>query len=156
MRDIEQNPYLEQEVLTASPARLRWLLLQKSVSLCKVVHGLWTEGQFDLAAQWQIRVRDILNELLGGVKGQDLLAKQVTDLYIYMITLLTQAELHRDREPLEDLMSLLEIELETWTLVQHQLAGTQRPHLTYSATAMPRLDLTELSGNDSSSICFDA
>jgi flagellar secretion chaperone FliS len=123
MRDHEQNPYLEQEVLTASPARLRWLLIQKAAGVCQVVQGLWREQQTELAAQWLIRVRDLLNELLAGVQGQDPLAKQVADLYVYMLTLLTRAEIGHDPALLGQLQSLLEIELETWSLVQQQLSG---------------------------------
>lgn len=150
----DSNQYLEQDVMTASPARLRWLLLQKATSLSKLVRDLWREERRDSALQWQLRLRDILNELLSGITGKDELAKQVSDLYIFMLTLLTKAEVAGEFKPLDDLHNLLEIELETWDLVQKQLSAAPR------AAAMPTLSYgassdSPLSGAEGS-LCLDA
>ncbi|MFO1062448.1 MAG: flagellar export chaperone FliS [Pirellulales bacterium] len=150
----DSNQYLEQDVMTASPARLRWLLLQKATSLSKLVRDLWHEERRDSALQWQLRLRDILNELLSGITGKDELAKQVSDLYIFMLTLLTKAEVAGEIKPLDDLHNLLEIELETWDLVQKQLSAAPRaaamPTLSYGASSDSPLSSTE------GSLCLDA
>lgn len=152
MNDSSTNPYLEQEVLTASPAKLRWLLLQKSVNLCEIVADLWRNGQFVVADQWSLRVREILNELLSGVQGTDELSKQVADLYVFMIKQLTQAELNHDVAALTELRGLLEIETETWRLVQQNATAT--------AAAVPAphapAPLWSSVGGSEGSLCVDA
>ena len=124
---LDSNPYLEQEVLTASPARLKWLLLRKGVDLCQVVEQLWAQNQDSLAKQWTIRLRDILGELLAGVTGQDPLSRKVADLYVFSLKLLTTVELERNVSKLRQLRKILEIEEETWQLVQRQAALNSTP-----------------------------
>lgn len=123
MADQTATTYLEQEVLSASPAKLRWLLLRKSVNLCQVIADMWRAGQTPVAAQWSLRLREILSELLSGIHGKDALAKQVADLYVFMLAVLTEAERDHDTKKIEQLQALLEIEAETWRLVQQDLAG---------------------------------
>lgn len=153
MYDSSANLYLEQEVLTASPVKLRWLLLQKSVNLCEVVSELWRAGESATADQWSLRLREILTELLSGVQGTDILAKQVADLYVFMIAQLTQAEQNRDLAILADLRGLLEIETETWRLVQQNAAGAR------GTAVAPPLDpapLWNTGSSSESSLCLDA
>ena len=153
MYDSSANLYLEQEVLTASPAKLRWLLLQKSVTLCEVVSQLWRAGDLATADQWTLRLREILTELLGGVQGTDDLARQVADLYVFMLAQLTQAEQNRDLAVLADLRGLLQIEAETWLLVQQNVAGARGTAVT------PPLDpgpLWNTASGSEGSLCLDA
>lgn len=111
------NPYLEQEVLSASPAKLRYLLIDKAYSLCGLVDQLWKNGDHLIADQWLLRIRDILTELLSGVTDREMpLSNSVSDIYIFMINLLTKTEKSRDTKMLADLRSILEIERETWQL----------------------------------------
>jgi flagellar protein FliS len=153
MYDSTANLYLEQEVLTASPAKLRWLLLQKSVNLCEVIAELWRSGEFATADQWSLRLREFLTELLGGVQGTDSVAAQVADLYVFMIKELTQAEQSRDRARLANLRELLEIETETWRLVQQNIAGTGGTVVTPPLHPGPLWNAT--SGSEGS-LCVDA
>lgn len=119
----QANAYLEQEVLSASPAKLRWLLLRKGLNLSEIVSQMWQAGDYAVADQWSLRLRDILGELLASIHGNDSVARQVSDLYIFMLSLATQAELQRDVSKLSQLRELLAIECETWELVQLDLAG---------------------------------
>ncbi len=147
MYESSANPYLEQEVLTASPAKLRWLLLQKSLNLTQITIELWKSGDFKGSQQWTVWLRDVLNELLCGVHGTDDLAKQVTDLYIFMLTLLTEAELQSNVTKLQELKGLLEIEAETWMQVQLKLSG--------KPASAPIAPLSNVSTTDNS-FCVDA
>ncbi len=69
-------------------------------------------------------LRDVLTELLAAVHGQDALAKKVADLYVFMAKLLTTAEQTQNVEEIRQLRSLLEIEAETWQLVQQAQTPT--------------------------------
>lgn len=153
MYDSSANLYLEQEVLTASPAKLRWLLLQKSVHLCDAVGELWRAGDTATGDQWSLRLREILTELLSGIQAKDELAKQVSDLYVFMIQQLTRAEKSRDLAVLGDLRGLLEIETETWRLVQQNFADARGTVVTPPLEPSP---LWNTASGSEGSLCLDA
>lgn len=124
------NPYLQQEVLSASPLRLRWMLIQRSVDLCGLVDQMWSTGQVDLSKQWLLRIREILGELLHGVQDADNpLSKSLTDFYLYLLQLAFEVEKNQDRERLSVLADLLAIESETWRLVVEKAGNESAPQL---------------------------
>jgi len=127
--------FLHLEVESASPAKLHWLLLQRAHSLSVIIAELWRKNEFQAAQQWVIRVRDILTELLEGiVDPKHPLAKQQSDLYVFLSALLATAEHGREIAAMEDLREILEIEMTTWEmLVKREAMGT-------SATIVPHLE----------------
>jgi flagellin-specific chaperone FliS len=120
-RDI--NPYLQQEVLTASPIRLRWMLITRAKELCEGVESLWRDGQFSLADQWSLRIREILGELLSGVADGNPESARVADFYLYLLKVHSEAEQSRDFERLAILRGLLGYEADTWQLVLQKSAS---------------------------------
>lgn len=129
MVELPGNPYLEQEVLSASPAKLRWLVIGRGVQLCRVIAELWRMRDYEQGDQWTYKLQDVLTELLSGVHGTDPLSAQVADLYVFMLKLLAQAKQVHSLDQLSELQSLLEMEAETWLLVQKDL-GSQRTSVT--------------------------
>lgn len=116
--ESDDNPYLLQEVLSASPLKLRLLLIQRAESLCAFVRELWGKGDDLQAAGWLLRIREILGELLDGIKDKgNPVSRQVSDFYVYLLQLLTRIEITRDEEKLTILEELLHIENETWQQV---------------------------------------
>lgn len=116
--DDDVNPYLQQEVMSASPVRLRWMLIRRAEELCQVVSHLWSQEDYQQADQWLLRVREILGELLDGVvDASNPLGKTVSDFYVFLIQLATELGTHRNPDRLETLRELLSIELETWAQV---------------------------------------
>jgi flagellin-specific chaperone FliS len=124
--EANDNPYLQQEVFTASPFQLRWMLIQRAEALCGFVQQLWLAGDDLQAASWLLRIREILGELLDGIKDKDNpVSQQVSDFYVYLLQLLTRVERTRDAEKLKTLEELLQIENETWKqVVQKSLSET--------------------------------
>lgn len=120
--------FLRQEVDSASPAKLHWLLLQRAHSLAVRIGDLWERGEYQSAEQWVVLVRDILTELLAGiVDPSHTLARQQSDLYIFLSALLANAEHGRDVTALKDLREILEIEMISWEMLvkRESLAGGQ-------------------------------
>lgn len=152
MSESAANQYLEQEVLSASPAKLRWLLVEKGVKLCQVITELWKAEETALANQWTLRLREILNELLSGVHGSDAVAKQVSDLAIYHIQLLTEAELGCDLRRMAQLQELLEIDAETWLQVHMKLTAAP----SHAIPPPPLGGLWSSSVGTETSLCIDA
>lgn len=136
----EINPYLQQEVMTASPPRLRWLLIRRSEELCGLISQLWQAGEHAQAEQWLLNVREILGELLEGVKDEkNPLSKPITDFYLFLLQLATEIEAKQDAEQLQVLQGLLSIEAETWRQVVEKVGSESVPA---SAPALPPLTAT--------------
>ncbi|MCY2976216.1 MAG: flagellar protein FliS [Planctomycetota bacterium] len=120
----DPDVFLLQEVESASPAKLRFLLIRKAVGLCQVCADMWQEKRYDEAAAWMIRVRDILGELLDGVTDRsNPAATGVVDLYIYLLKTVLVAEQSHDVAALKAVTEILEIELETWNSFVLQESG---------------------------------
>ncbi len=120
----EINPYLQQEVLSASPVRLRWMLVKRAEELCEVVRRMWSDGQDAQAGQWIIRVRDILGELLDGVQDNtNPVGRRVADFYVFLLQLLADVEQAHDVEQMATLRDLLSIEAETWRMMADKVAS---------------------------------
>jgi flagellin-specific chaperone FliS len=130
--------FLQQEVASASPAKLHWLLLRRAHSLTVTIGDLWSKGDFQKANQWIILVRDILTELLSGIVDPNHpLARQQSDLYIFLSALLATAEQGHDQAALKDLREILEIEMISWEMLVQKEAreGTAPSH-----TSQPKRD----------------
>lgn len=116
--DDDLNPYLSQEVMSASPIRLRWMLIRRAEELCGSVRQMWATGEDEHATQWMLRIREILGELLNGITdAENPLSQTVADFYVFLLQLATEIEATRNVEQLETLQELLAIELETWRQV---------------------------------------
>jgi flagellar protein FliS len=112
-----QEAFLRQEVESATPAKLRFLLLQKAHGLSVVVQDLWRAGKHAEADQWALRIQDIITELLAGVVDpKHELAQITTDLYVFMSKLIAAVVIERDVEALQNVSEILEIEMETWAM----------------------------------------
>jgi len=125
---FDQDAFLRQEVESATPAKLRWLLLQKAHGLTNSVKDLWLHGKSEEAKQWLILTQEIFTELLEGiVDPKHELAKQQSDLIVFLSKLLILAGQTHDVRTLESLTEILEIEKETWEmLVRRELATSSQ------------------------------
>ena len=144
IREGSVNQYLETAVRTASPAKLRLMLLERAVGLCQVIARRWREKQPEFGYDEQtITLRDILTELLAGVGKSELpVALQVADLYVFLTKHLTSAEMMRDVTMIEEIQIVLETEAETWRIVCE--TATQNAHR--QATATPHATSLNLQG----------
>ena len=116
-----REAFLLQEIDSASPAKLRFLLLQKAHGLCLVVADLWRENRHDEAEQWVIRIQDIVTELLSGVVDPNHELAQVTsDLYVFLSKLVAAVMIEREVEALQNVTEIFEIEMETWAMFVRQ------------------------------------
>ena len=123
---IDNAAFLRQEVESASPAKLRWLLLQKAHGLTVYVRDLWLQENAEEARQWVILVQDIFTELLEGiVDPKHELAKQQSDLFIFLTKLLVLSAQTQDAPSLENISEILQIEKESWEmLVRREVSGS--------------------------------
>ncbi len=120
--------FLRQEVESASPAKLHLLLLQRAHGLSVHIADLWRKNEVDASIQWIILVRDILAELIAGiVDPKHPLAKQQSDLYIFLSALLATAEQDKNIAAIDDLREILEIEMTSWEMLVKREGMSQVP-----------------------------
>lgn len=132
--------YKEQMVMTASPAKLIELLLDKAITVIEDAKVLINEKNFKGANEKIIRAQDIVMELnlsLDVEKGGDL-AKNLRALYNYMYRTLVEANIKKDVKKLDEVKILLSDLLSTWQEAMKK-AGSTASQIDVNK---PRIDLT--------------
>jgi flagellar protein FliS len=120
--------YLQTMVLTASPAKLRHLLLERAVTLSELIQENRLRRPEILVDERTVTLRDILGELLSGVKrSTDPLSATVADLYVFLLQELTMAEREPGLDRIASIGHILEIERETWKQVCEHLSKRRVP-----------------------------
>jgi flagellar protein FliS len=114
--------YLETEINTATPQKLRLMLIAGALRHARRTLDLWEEKNFEAALESLIRCRDIVAELLAGVQlDASPLAKQVGGIYVYLFSALTEVQQSRDRAELAAIIRVIEEDYETWRQLCEQM-----------------------------------
>ncbi|AMW32732.1 flagellar protein FliS [Fervidobacterium changbaicum] len=132
--------YMEQMVLTASPAKLIELLLQKAISVIDEAKNFIDSKDYNNANAKIVRAQDIIMELnlsLDMEKGGEI-AKNLRALYNYMYRTLVEANIKKDKKMLDDVKVLLEDLLSTWREAM-KLAGSTASQIDVNK---PKINLT--------------
>lgn len=114
--------YLEAQVTSATPQKLRLMLIEGAIRWARTALDQWERKMHEEAVESLIHCRSIIAELLVGVQvdGTEL-TRQVAGLYVFLFRHVTEAQLRRSRSKVEEILSVLEIERETWRLVCERL-----------------------------------
>jgi flagellar secretion chaperone FliS len=122
------DSYLETQVFTATPQRLRLMLINEALRRARAADEAWAAGRMAEGSLAVSRARDIISELIGGIHPDETpVAKQVLGIYLYLFSTLTEAGLSADRHRLTDITRVLEEERQTWQEVCQQLPERQVP-----------------------------
>lgn len=117
--DQRGRRYLQGTVGTASPSKLRLMLIERAAEIAGGLASSWSDGPSTEASQGSLRLLEILTELLDGITAQgDLdLNRRVADLYVFLIQHLVAAESAADAATAREIETVLRIEAETWRAV---------------------------------------
>ncbi len=134
--------YLETQVMTAAPQKLRLMLIEGALRLANRARDLLSQNQLGPATESILRCQTILDELGASPDPQRSpeLARQISSLYRFVHRSLTDAQLNRDLQRLNDSIRVLEIERETWRLVCQKLDRTPMPHFSVVDSMSPALE----------------
>jgi len=115
------DSYLETRVLTATPQRLRLMLIEEALRRVRVAGEALAAGRTMEGAIACSRAREIVSELIAGIHpdGNDV-AKRVLGIYLYLFSTLTEVSLSSDRNRLNDIARVLDEERQTWQAVCEQ------------------------------------
>jgi flagellar protein FliS len=159
-RDI----YLETQVSTATPQRLRLMLIEGAIRQARLTAENWRQQRDNEALESLIRCRAMVGELLSGVReGESELGRTVVGLYVFLFKTLTDLRVSRDAAALEAAIAVLEEERQTWSQLCQQFAnapdaGSRAVALEEAAPARVNTGLSSNSGASSvaSELSFEA
>jgi flagellar protein FliS len=123
-----RQAYLETQITTATPQRMRLLMIDGAIRFARQTLDRWRTGDDEPALESLIRCREVISELLAGVRlGESPLARQVGGIYVYLFSALTEAQQTRDQTQLAAVIRVLEEERQTWREVCERLPERPAP-----------------------------
>jgi flagellar protein FliS len=109
------DAYLETQIHTASPIKLRLLLIEGAMRFLTQAGEHATSGNIEAAGEATTRARDILAEILNNVwSAEGYVAKQQKSIYGYLLRLTTIMQLRGEFELAPSVIKVLAEERETW------------------------------------------
>ena len=117
------NPYANYantKIQTATPAQLTLMLYDGAIKFCNLAINAVEEGQIEMANTNIKKVEAIIAEFRATLNFKYPVAKDFDNVYEYLGRRLLEANLHKDEEILEEVLSHLRVMRETWTEVMKQ------------------------------------
>jgi len=117
-----RDAYLEAQVLTAPPQKLRLMLIDGAIRFARQALRHWEQQQLELAVEALVRCRAIVAELLASIDIEaSPLTRRVAALYAFLYRQLTTAHAEHDRRRVEEVIEVLTVDRETWWLLCERL-----------------------------------
>jgi flagellar protein FliS len=121
-----RETYLATEVHTATPSKLRWMLIDGAIRRGEAACQLWQDGNELAATNALVKCHALVGELLGSARNDDSqLAGDVVRLYTYLFRTLTEAIRDHDRQKVGHVLTVLQVERETWQQVSQNLGSPE-------------------------------
>ena len=122
-----RDDYLVTEVMTAAPQKLQLLLVDAAFRLAVKAREHRRNEQPEPAGEALIRCQQIVTELMCGLRPENNpeLVRKVGAIYAFIFRTLVEAHLKHDATKLDEVISILEIERDTWREVCTQLGSTR-------------------------------
>jgi len=156
MEHQAHNSYLEAQVLTATPQKLRLMLIEATISAARLAMTHWEANHNEKALASLAHSRSLLSELLAGIKPDDTeLTKRVAGVYLFLFKTLAEAQLRRDPKLVEATIKILQVERDTWRMVCERMPAAPVPlnlvdgkqtEITTSNTSTPAVSDSSSSG----------
>jgi flagellar protein FliS len=115
MTTSARDSYLETQVHTATPQRLRLLLIEGALREARAGQAALAQSRQGDAVLALARCRDMVVELLSGIRDDDTsLVRQTLGIYAYLFSALAEVQQTRDLHQLAGIIRVLEEEQLTW------------------------------------------
>ena len=117
-----RDAYLETQIVTATPQRLRLMLIDEAIRRIRAAQAADDGGRKEDATTILGRCREILTELMAGVEpDRSPLAKRVLGVYVFLFSTLVEVQFGGDFGRLADMLRVLEEERLTWQAICEQM-----------------------------------
>ena len=106
--------YNNSKVLTASPAELTLMLYEGAIKFCNIAIMGVEEGDIEKAHNNIVKVEWIITEFRATLDEKYEVSKDFDNVYIYLQQRLQEANLKKDKEILEEILTHLRTMRDTW------------------------------------------
>ena len=139
MQTARQN-YLQAEVQTATPQKLRLLLIEAAIKNVHRTKKAWEDERFEAGFDSLSLAQDIVAELLSSLdkESNPELVGKIASIYVYIFRCLSEGGMTHDQQKMDDALRVLNTERETWRLVCEKFGSSVNGNTGNSA----RLDLS--------------
>ncbi len=117
------NPYFRTKVLTASPEELRLMLIEGSIRFMRQGRDALAERSWEASFEALTSAKNILLELTTAMKHEVApeICARLDALYTFLYRRLVDASLERDPAIVDEVISLMEYERETWVMLMDKV-----------------------------------
>jgi len=113
-----RSAYLETQVLTAAPQKLRLMLIDGCMRFARQAREAHAAGDCEQFSSGLDRARDIVTELISGIRPDGTsLTESARALYAFIFRSLAEAQLQKEPQKIEDALRVREEERQTWLAV---------------------------------------
>ena len=133
--------YLRTRVLTATPEQLQLMLYDGAVRFCEQARVALEKKNYEQMCIGVTKAQKIVTELIATMRRdlQPELCNQLTSIYRYVYKRLIEVGMHHKIESLDESISLLKYQRETWAMVLGQV-GKDRAAATANKLSIPAPD----------------
>ncbi len=114
------DAYAKNKILTASPAELTLMLYEGAIKFCNIAIAAIEEKNVEKAHNNITKVENIIAEFLSTLDHKYTVAKDFENVYNYLMERLLEANLKKDKEILEEVLTHLRTMRDTWKEVMEQ------------------------------------
>jgi flagellar biosynthetic protein FliS len=127
-----QLAYLETEIATACPPKLRLVLIEAALRLANQAHSSGQHRSSHENGRTLLYLKRILLQLLMSMEHENhAVARQIKSVYRFLLSTVVDAELTGDTQRICDVEKVLQVERETWQMLTNrylaEVAGQNRP-----------------------------
>ena len=123
-----RDAYLETQVATSPPQKLRLMLIEGALLFVDRTAAHWRQSNFDDGLTALLRARDIISELISGIQaGESQLGRDILAIYAYLFQQLADAGWTHSLDNLDNVRRVLETERVTWQLACENLSLADGP-----------------------------
>jgi len=121
--------YLGTEVLTATPQKLQLMLVEGAIRFGRRAGQCWNAGADEEGCEALVRAQQIVTELISSLnrEASPELVKKLGAVYLFVFRALMEANMEHDRKKLDDALTVLEVERQTWREVCEKLGSSTQP-----------------------------
>jgi flagellar protein FliS len=126
---IQKNPYAaytNSRILTASPAELTLMLYEGAIKFTNIAINAVEKNDIEKAHNNIIKTENIIMEFQGTLDHSYPVAKDFDAVYTYLMERLHEANMKKDPEILEEILTHLRTMRDTWKEVMAKTANGNR------------------------------
>ena len=119
MADPNENPYLRDAVMTATPEQLQLMLYDGCIRFATQAREAIERNDYENSYSKLTRAQHIILEMQNGLNYEvnRELCERVASIYNFLYRKLVDASVQRDVQAIDDALKVLRIERETWRIL---------------------------------------